>query len=524
MFTIVGASTAKVYAFTSRVWELERYFSVDFFDNYGSTIYIDFFGLYVKRIMPRINSVINFEWISDRIRFFYDSLFVQRIFNPFFFKKKEKKYVPISWFGVYWYFKCLKIFFVFNENCTMGNIYYYIGLNIDLYSLLFLKNLFFTVNSFNVFIYTLYDNIYYNYDLINMFYFPLTIKYVEDFSYIYICGYNIRCEHPLLFFYLNSLVESNKIKIYVFGISFIYNIYNFKNLGLSLKDFYFFYKFFFFRDKNLDNILLLVGSMFLNRYDFYVYDILFKKMSNTCNLYGLKFIYKYIYSSILDNNLIYLGLGYNFRNIYCRYNNVNNIYNYFITFCFFENNFLFWYMNQKIFGLTIYIGSHFFELHNYDLLLPLNFSFENDFLLVNLLGFFIRSKFIYAPANITKTNINYYMVIFNFFLRYKYKKSNKLNKVLNYIFKYIYIENNDNLLDIFDFNNLNLYIRNIGTYFINYIYMLDKNIKLYLYNNIYLHYLNNYYITNIISFLSYNLMLAFIQNEKKTMYINQKVV
>jgi NADH-quinone oxidoreductase subunit G len=75
----VGALNSKPYAYTSRSWELKKTQSIDVFDAMGSNIRIDSRGLEVMRILPAINDDINEEWISDKTRFSYDGLKIQRI-------------------------------------------------------------------------------------------------------------------------------------------------------------------------------------------------------------------------------------------------------------------------------------------------------------------------------------------------------------------------------------------------------------------------------------------------------------
>jgi len=78
----VGALTSKPYAFKARNWELKKTESIDVLDAVGSNIRIDTRGLEVERILPSLNEQINEEWISDKTRFAYDGLKVQRLDQP----------------------------------------------------------------------------------------------------------------------------------------------------------------------------------------------------------------------------------------------------------------------------------------------------------------------------------------------------------------------------------------------------------------------------------------------------------
>jgi len=91
----VGALTSKPYAFNARSWELEKTESIDIMDAMGSNIRIDSRGLEVMRILPKLNEDINEEWISDKARFSYDGLKVQRLDVPYI--KEGGKLVNSTW-------------------------------------------------------------------------------------------------------------------------------------------------------------------------------------------------------------------------------------------------------------------------------------------------------------------------------------------------------------------------------------------------------------------------------------------
>ena len=85
----VGALTSKPYAFQSRPWELKSIESIDLTDGLGSNIYVNFKGSEIFRVLPKNNSTLNGNIISDKTRFSYDSLKNQRI-NNFSFKFFDK--------------------------------------------------------------------------------------------------------------------------------------------------------------------------------------------------------------------------------------------------------------------------------------------------------------------------------------------------------------------------------------------------------------------------------------------------
>ncbi len=91
----VGALTSKLYEFTARPWELNKTESIDVMDAVGSNIRVDSRGREVMRIMPRINELVNEEWISDKTRFIWDGLKSQRLDRPYV--KKSRKLQAAEW-------------------------------------------------------------------------------------------------------------------------------------------------------------------------------------------------------------------------------------------------------------------------------------------------------------------------------------------------------------------------------------------------------------------------------------------
>ena len=91
----VGALTSKPYEFHARSWELIKTESIDVMDALGSNIRIDSKGSEVMRILPRFNDDINEEWISDKARFVWDGLKLQRLDRPYL--RINNKLKEVSW-------------------------------------------------------------------------------------------------------------------------------------------------------------------------------------------------------------------------------------------------------------------------------------------------------------------------------------------------------------------------------------------------------------------------------------------
>ena len=91
----VGALTSKPYAFKARPWELRKTETIDVMDAVGSNIRVDVRGREVMRIMPCLNEDVNEEWISDKTRFVWDGLKMQRLDRPYI--RKAGRLHEASW-------------------------------------------------------------------------------------------------------------------------------------------------------------------------------------------------------------------------------------------------------------------------------------------------------------------------------------------------------------------------------------------------------------------------------------------
>jgi NADH-quinone oxidoreductase subunit G len=91
----VGALTSRPYSFAARPWELQKTQSIDVNDAVGCNIRVDARGREVMRVLPRNNDAVNEEWISDKTRFVWDGLGVQRLDHPYV--RRRGKLVEASW-------------------------------------------------------------------------------------------------------------------------------------------------------------------------------------------------------------------------------------------------------------------------------------------------------------------------------------------------------------------------------------------------------------------------------------------
>lgn len=91
----VGALTSKPFRFTARAWELQQYASIAPHDCLGSSIHVHVKNNKVMRVVPKENEAINETWLSDRDRFSYLGLDVDRLEQPVI--KKNGQWQPVDW-------------------------------------------------------------------------------------------------------------------------------------------------------------------------------------------------------------------------------------------------------------------------------------------------------------------------------------------------------------------------------------------------------------------------------------------
>jgi NADH-quinone oxidoreductase subunit G len=91
----VGALLPKPQSFRARPWEYQKTETIDVMDALGSAIRVDSRGREVMRILPRINDLVNEEWISDKTRQIVDGLKTQRLDRPYI--RENGRLRPASW-------------------------------------------------------------------------------------------------------------------------------------------------------------------------------------------------------------------------------------------------------------------------------------------------------------------------------------------------------------------------------------------------------------------------------------------
>lgn len=224
----VGALTSKPFAFTARPWELKSNNSIDILDSLGSNIRIDIRGTKIMRILPRFNERINEDWITDKIRFCYDGLKRQRLYEPLL--KVNNIYLKLSWKKIFFFIK--NLFFKYINNIILSKKKYffiknYIGNYLDIESLFILKN--FTNKLGNNFY-----NIVNNNDFREYYLFNSSVSKINNADICLLINTNLRLELPLINLKIRQSFLKNKMLVYNIGFYSTFNYY-IKHLGINLK-------------------------------------------------------------------------------------------------------------------------------------------------------------------------------------------------------------------------------------------------------------------------------------------------
>ncbi len=93
----VGALLSKPYLYRARAWELTAMASIAAHDGVGSNISVHVRRNEVMRVTPRENDAVNESWLSDRDRFSYQGLHVDRLEKPMIKDQNSGEWHEVSW-------------------------------------------------------------------------------------------------------------------------------------------------------------------------------------------------------------------------------------------------------------------------------------------------------------------------------------------------------------------------------------------------------------------------------------------
>lgn len=217
----VGALTSKPYAFKARPWELRSFETFDIIDSFASNIRVDIRGTSVVRILPSQADDLNEDWITDRTRFCYDGLKIQRLHSPMI--KISGEFIHTNWetaFSIASFF--LNSFSSFNSGYfstflnKKSSIIGLFGDLVDSETLVILNDFFHELGS-SIVISQNFLNL--NLDFRSNYLLNLSLNYVEKADLFILVGLNMRLELPLLNLRIRKSFLNNNSPVISFGFS-----------------------------------------------------------------------------------------------------------------------------------------------------------------------------------------------------------------------------------------------------------------------------------------------------------------
>lgn len=450
----VGALTSKPFTFKARSWELKKKEAVDIMDGIGSNIKVDIFNNEVVRILPKTNFNINKEWISNKTRFFFDSLKYQRIQYPLL-KDKNNKFKKISWF------EALNIINQKLITTDSTNIKSIIGDLIDLESLFLLKKNLNKLGIYNInyekFLNN--DNFKINSDITSNFLFQNTLKNIDESDLCLIVNSDIRQEGSILNIHLINRLKKGNFNVAYIGnkVDFTYPV---NNLGLTLDILIKIItgKHAFCKDlKKAKNPIIIFGENIINQKNGYFLISKLKNLSflnNNINFFNSK-------NSLMN----FLEINFTNTKLNSKNSKVSYLYNTNLKNKLIKdkNNFI------------IYQGHHFTEdAQNSNLILPGLTFLEKKGTYLNIEGFIQKNEQILNLNTEQRKDLIIFKNIYKFiinknqlkkkqsFLKMKeilpYLLKKKIKIINNFVYNKKYLKINTNFL-----NSLikNLYYTNI---------------------------------------------------------------
>nr|UXG55734.1 NADH dehydrogenase subunit 11 [Phytophthora plurivora] len=414
----VGALTSKPYSFKARSWELKRKNGIDILDSIGSNIKIDIFNNEIVRILPKTNFNINKEWISNKTRYFFDSLKYQRLQYPLL-KDNKNNFHRISWLDA------LNIINRKLITTDSSNIKSIIGDLTDLESLFLLKKNFNKLGISNIvyesFLKNQQNKI--NSDLTSNFLFNNTLKSIEDSDLCLIIGSDIRKEGSILNIHLINRLKKGNFKIAYIGnkIDFTYPI---KHLGLTFTILIniMLGKHSFCKDlKKAKKPLIIFGENILNQKNGF---FLLSKLKNL---------------SFFKNNINFFNSKTSLINFFeINFTKSTNLFKNIKLYYLFNTN-----LQNKLKiskdSFIIYQGHHFTkDAQNSNLILPGLTFLEKNGMYINLEGFIQKNQQILNLNTEQRKDSIIYRNIYKFLLNKNQLKSEsflKIKDILPYLLK-----------------------------------------------------------------------------------------
>lgn len=420
----VGALTIKPYAFKARPWELENVEFIDIFDSLGSNLLFSIKGNEVMRILPVRNDMLNREWITDKARFFYEGIMVNRLFFSLININNSLVHCDLK-IAMYIYIE--ELLFSINNKYLILTL---VGGELDLVNSFLLLNYANIINIDNLYINNI-ANKKINTDFRFNWLLNSSIDNFINTENLLFVNVNLNYECSVLNALLyNNIVLNEKNVIYYIG-SFLKTNYNILHIGLGSN---------ILRDiqkgkTEYCNVLVTKTVRFIESSAFPV-------MVYSVADYIKTFIFnKHLYSFIAGNSSVINVLESGMLS----YNVVDNINNKKISFLHIFGEI---HSDLKKTNEFIVFTSHHMpnkQLFNYNLFLPLlNFcevsEVTNSIWLNNQLKSTKLFDLFLSKVGDSKTN-EYYFKLFLKLIEYRLEINLSFNDKINLFFTYIEIHN-----------------------------------------------------------------------------------
>ena len=431
----LGALTSKPGAYQGRIWELEQIQSIDVLDSLGSNISVNLKGGEVLKIIPCFNDQINEEWISDKTRFYYDSLSVERLLFPKYQVQKNQFEVK-TWQEI---FSLIKVFLRLASN-QIGVV---IGKFTDLETLLVSKT-FLNLNGSSCLLYEdLFFTQNFNLNFSFNYKFNTLLNLIKKSDLCFLVDTNTRKEAAVLNIRLRKQVSEGQMVVGSVGVYEPLS-FDFNTLGLNSTKFFTVLEGNHPFSKNLQKAnkpMIIFGNNVFQK-NFQQSYALFKSNLN------LSFSQSYNVCNFLTTNL---GL-INSAEIGIKSIHFKKLQN--LNLLFLLNTSSFDTSILKKDTKVIFIGSHGPQKASLiDMFLPGVFVTENDSHFLNINSFLQKTQ----KGSLIKTEARYDWKLFTallYYLKFSIKIDNKSSLILKYKNNFLFSYKTSHIKENFLISNI----------------------------------------------------------------------
>jgi len=482
----VGALTSKPYAFKTRSWELKITNTVDISDGLGSNILVYSQNSEIIRILPKLNININENWISDKTRFSFDGLQLQRIDVPLI--RLNNQLIEINWSDV--------LIFIKNkiQEIDSSSIGCFIGDLTDVESAFLFKEFFFSIGSLNIKLASITNK---NLDFRFNYAFNSQLSGILNNDVCLLVGVNPKKEASLLNLRLNQHVKNGQLVVAYIG-STIITSFSIKHLGLSLLTFF----------QIINGQHPFCNSLKMAQRPLIIYGLDFIKNVNSTFIDS---VFKLLKKNLINSQFNFLSQTSSF--VGCAdIGLLSNPYTPLLKLAYLCNidELATIKLSKNVF--LIYQGSFWTEsAKNADVILPIKSFVESDLLFVNIEGRLQKTNKVLTAKPKVRLSWQILRVLGGLCLHDTYKKnifSVFSKKVINNIELFKLISNQSPNIKIL--NNVEISIFNLNIYNKLFVFLVSSN---YIKTT-----LLNFYKTNTYSKLSFIMSKCSMSLKKLTVF------